>query len=101
MAGCDVHDYDGAARNWLQFWKTYQQIHPDFELFHMENVDLSRTAAWLIHGDEGRTLKRNGLMVTSVQSALGRGFDEKRVHGQNADSAKLRVNFAGHSFTTR
>ena len=101
MAGCDAHDYDGAERNWLQFWKTYQQIHPDFGLFQMENVDLSRTAAWLIHGDEGRTLKRNGLMVTSVQSALGRGFDEKRVHGQAADSAKLRVNFAGHSFLTR
>ena len=101
MAGCDVHDYDGSRRNWSEFWRIYEKINPDFELFHLPDVDLSRTAAWLIHGDEGRTLKKSGFMVTSVQSALGRGYDEKRVRGQGDDSAKLRVNFAGHSFTTR
>ena len=88
----------GARRNWSDFWTEYKKVNPGFELFSMPNVDLSRTAAWLVHGDEGRTLKKNGIMITSLQSALGRGYDEKRVAGP---PGKLRVNFAGHSFTTR
>jgi len=70
----------------------------------MEGVDFSRTAACLIHGDEGRTLKKGGMLVTSLQSAIGRGFDQKRVRANdrnNGQARKLQVNFAGHSFTTR
>lgn len=99
MAGCDRHDYDGACRNWKEFWRVYEKINPDFELFQMSDVDLAHTAAWLVHGDEGRTLKKGGLMVTSLQSALGRGYDEKRV--RKTAGKKLEVNFAGHTFTTR
>lgn len=101
MAGCDLHDWDGSDRNWTEFWRVYEKLNPNFELFEMVDIDLGRTAAMLVHGDEGRTLKKGGLMVTSLQSALGRGYDEKRVRGQRSDTALLRVNFAGHSFTTR
>jgi len=101
LAGCSPNDYQGASRNRSQFWENYQKVDPDFELFRIPNTDLSRTAAFLVHGDEGRTLKRNALMVTSLQSALGCGYDEQRVPGQKADTSNLRVNFAGHSFVTR
>ena len=43
--------------------------------------------------------EKNGMLVTSLQSALGRGYDQKRVRRQN--DTNLQVNFAGHSFTTR
>lgn len=99
LAGCDRFDYSGASRNWTEFWGTYQELFPGFEVFNVQGLDLSRTAAIFLHGDEGRTLKRGGMMITSLQSALGRGYDEKRVKGQTGN--KLRVNFAGHSFTTR
>lgn len=104
MAGCALRDFAGARRRWDAFWKSYQQVHPSFGLFDMEGIDLSRTAAFLLHGDEGRTLKKGGMMVTSLQSALGRGYDQKRVCQQRwmaGDAADLQVNFAGHSFTTR
>lgn len=101
LAGCDLHDYDGARRNFSEFWKAYEIINPTFELFQIPGIDLSRTAPFLVHGDEGRTLKKGGLMVTLVQCCLGKGFDDKRVRGQGSDSAKLRVNFAGHTFTNR
>ena len=65
----------------------------------MDGIDYSKTAAMLIHGDEGRTLKKNGMLVTSLQSALGHGYDQKRV--QRPNGSNLQVNFAGHSFTTR
>ena len=102
LAGVQRHDWEGARQNWSEFWSTYEQINPSFELFEVarsKQIDLSRTAAWLIHGDEGRTLKRGGLLVTSLQSALGRGYDQKRTKGQGV--SKLQVNFAGHSFCTR
>ena len=102
LAGCGTHDYEGARANWTEFWQTYQKIHPSFELFQQPDVDYSRTAAFLIHGDEGRTLKRGGMLVTSLQSALGRGYDQKRVGRQaGGGHSKLQVNFAGHTFTTR
>lgn len=102
LAGCDRFDSEGARQNWSAFWTNYEKVCPNFELFQMSDVDLSRTAAWFIHGDEGRTLKRGGMLITSLQSALGKGFDEKRLqkHGHR-DSPQLQVNFAGHSFTTR
>ena len=99
LAGCERHDYAGAARNWSQFWEAYKTVNPNFDLFEMDGIDYSKTAAMFIHGDEGRTLKKNGMLVTSLQSALGRGYDQKRVRRQN--DTNLQVNFAGHSFTTR
>jgi hypothetical protein len=99
MAGCNRHDYEGARRNLGEFWKTFQRIHPDFSLFSIPGIDFTRCLPWAIHGDEGRTLKKSGIMITSVQSVLGRGYDEKRV-GQSS-SARLEVNYTGHSFTTR
>ena len=99
-SGCSRHDYAGAINKWIEFWKTYQELYPTFQLFGRSDVDYSRTAAWVIHGDEGRTLKRNGILTTSLQSVLGFGYDEKRVV-KNAAASSLQVNFAGHSLTTR
>ena len=100
-SGCSLHDHVGSARNWTEFWSIYKKLHPDFPLFEIPGIDLGTTAAIAVHGDEGRTLKKGGLMLTAMQSVLGRGYDEKRVKGQNGESAKLRVNYSGHSFTTR
>lgn len=101
LAGCNRDDHVGAVCNWKQFWKNYKEVYPNFELFDYEDqLDFGRVAAVFLHGDEGRTLKRQGMMVTSVQSALGRGYDEKRVKNHPSGD-NLRVNFAGHSFTTR
>ncbi|CAK9051425.1 Uncharacterized protein SCF082_LOCUS28225 [Durusdinium trenchii] len=75
-------------------------VHPTFGLFDRDDVDLSRTAAFVLHGDEGRALKKGAMLVTSLQSALGRGYDQKRVNHAGT-SRDLKVNFAGHSFTTR
>ena len=101
LSGCHVHDYNGSCRNWSKFWELYQKVDPGHDIFERDGLDLSRTAAFCIHGDEGRTLKRGGIMVTSLQSALGCGYDELRVRGQKSDTSRLRVNFAGHSFITR
>ena len=101
LAGVKSAAYDMAREVWTEFWRKFRILNEDHELWSLD-LDLSRTAAFLVHGDEGRTLKKGGLMVTSLQSALGNGWDNKRVQKLDRDGVpRLSVNFAGHSFTTR
>lgn len=85
---------------WTEFWRRYEILNPDFSLFSDDNFDPAYTIGLFLHGDEGRTLKRGGLMVTSIQSVLGHGFREKRLK-RRRDESRLHVNFAGHTFLTR
>ena len=90
-----------AREMWSTYWANFQKIMPDFELFQLEGVDYSRTCAMLLHGDEGRSLKHQGIMVTALQSALGHGFDAKRLHGDGPQHVVPKVNYTGHSYLHR
>lgn len=52
------------------FWKTYQKEHPQHEVFG-RGVDLSRVIPLTVHGDGGRTAKKQPLEVFSLQPLLG------------------------------
>ncbi|CAK9089125.1 Uncharacterized protein SCF082_LOCUS42062 [Durusdinium trenchii] len=78
LAGLEFHEKHLAPHVWSQFWQNFRALQPHFSLFDMEGFDPRRTCACFLHGDEGRTLKKNGIMVTSLQSCLGTGFDEQR-----------------------
>lgn len=101
LAGLNVEDRRWSGVVWSQFWAKYKVLHPSFALFDMQGIDYTRTAAILLHGDEGRTLKKGGLMVTSIQSVLGMGYDNKRLKRNLDGSMKLKVNYANHTFTSR
>ena len=101
LAGVGRDEHATARAVWTDFWERYRVVQPHFQLFDMEDIDLSRTAAFLIHGDEGRTLKRQAIMVTALQSALGYGFDRKRMVRGGGGPQPLKVNYLGHSFTHR
>ena len=100
LAGLEFERRNEAGDVWQQFWDTYEILHPSFEVFGAP-FDQKRTAAIYIHGDEGRTLKKGGLMVTSIQSCLGFGFDQKRLKRRIDGSYKHLVNYVGHTFATR
>lgn len=105
LAGAGRNEHYAAMEIWRQFWHKYRTLHPDFGLFHMDGVeelDLGVVAALCIHGDEGTSLKKQGIMICSLQSMLGKGFDDKRVPRRGNDGMwHMRVNFAGHSATHR
>lgn len=101
LAGVAPGQYDVADTCWKQFWTEYQKLVPNHQVFDFPNFDMSKTAACMIHGDEGRTLKRHGIMITCFQSALGEGFDSKRLLRRNVVGGRLKMNYAGHSFTHR
>ena len=89
---------------WTEFWARYRKVeplHPIFRLADEGKIDLSRTAAMLLHGDEGRGRRRSPFLVVSYHSILGRGTvaaNRKRVQ---KPYLKMRTNFGGHSFTSR
>ena len=85
---------------WKEFWNRYETLNPSFSLFNTDGFQPETTIGLLLHGDEGRTLKRSALMVTSIQSVMGIGFDQTRLK-RPRDATRLQVNFAGHTFITR
>ena len=90
---------------WLRFWSNYRLLYPNFELFGLPNLDLSRTAAFYIHGDEGRGLKRQAFMITNLQCAVGYGSGpQDRKHANVAaseNSFRLKLNNLQSSYLTR
>lgn len=104
LSGLQFEDRHLIGTTWKQFWQQFQPLYPDFGIFDdLGTFDPAHTIAMYLHGDEGRTLKRSAVMVTSLQSVLGIGFNKKRLkrpRGAN-DLGKLWANFAGHTFTTR
>ncbi|CAK9105427.1 Uncharacterized protein SCF082_LOCUS49137 [Durusdinium trenchii] len=102
LSGAPRNDYVSSEGIWRQFWKQYRELCPDFSLFRMEGIDLAKTAGICLHGDEGTSLKRQGIMVCNWQSILGRGFDDKRVPRVDDRGVwQMRVNFTGHTHTHR
>ena len=101
LAGLSDADRHLSPMVWKQFWDHYKTLNPDFSLFSMENVDYGNMAALFVHGDEGRMLKKSGIMITALQSALGFGFDTKRMKRDRNGLFVLRVNYVGHTYTTR
>ena len=56
----------------LTFWQAYQKVHPGHELFASANAErLSRTVPVLLHGDGGRTQKKQPIEIVSLEAALG------------------------------
>ncbi|CAK9048732.1 unnamed protein product [Durusdinium trenchii] len=104
LAGLDDAHRHQAGEVWRSFWDKIEAMHPELEVFNEEfNLDRENTAAIYVHGDEGRSLKKSAVMVTSVQSCLGIGFSDKlRGCKRTVDGTlKHEINYRGHTYTTR
>ena len=75
--------------SYQSFWHKYQRIRPEHPCFK-KNMCLSRCVPCFLHADEGTSIKKRGVLVLSLQSALGAGSR------RSAD-----VNFSGDTFLTR
>ena len=96
-------DEQRTRRIWRRFWniyRSYHSAHPIFQLEAEKKIDLSRCAAFIFHGDEGRSLKKKPLFVANFFSALGRGTSES-VTAQKRKYIKMKINYRGPSFATR
>ena len=107
---CGLKAPDSAREQaiWSAFWEKYRALDPEHEIFKKAasgTLELSRCAAMLLHGDEGRGRRRQAFMVVSYHSCLGRGAaPEKRARkGKTVAKPylKMKTNFRGHTYTTR
>ena len=108
LSGLQQPDAKRSASQWSSFWQKFRAYSPHHTVFAKADrgeIDLSRTAGILVHGDEGRSRRRSAIMILSWQSILGRGTGplHRSEKGKllRKQYAKLLPNFSGHSYTTR
>jgi len=97
---------EGLQSTLLEFWRRYAYEWPDFGIYDDASagkLSLSRTIPTYIHGDEGRGFKRSGVMILSLQGAIGRGSKpfQKRHPIRSIRKIKMGVNLQGSSFNSR
>lgn len=81
-----------------EFWRQYKIWEPEHEVWMHDHFDPETTVPLLVHGDGGRTYKKEELMVVQWQPVLGWGTRASHpVHRPGVAG----VNLQKHSFTTR
>ena len=112
ILGVPIAYSDGALP---RFWHTYRKIFPNHEIFHQQPpVDFSHLLPYYLHGDGGRTYKKDSIMILSMFSAFGEGTARSPVNLEpvpgkgpkrpfRADDGSFRpgVNLKGNPFTNR
>ena len=111
--------------NFKSFWTVYQKQHGSHQVFQTHGNHLERVIPLLLHGDEGRAVKRTNYFVTSIESPLGSlsddnlhcscqqalnnrqglpsyGFDAGGLSDETLGLARNMVtNYKGHSYLSR
>lgn len=72
--GCDGEQFH---QQLASFWTCYEFYQPNHEVFKKDKSALSSTIPLLVHGDEGRYLKKGNFMVCTIECALGCDTDKK------------------------
>ena len=75
-----------AGDNFESFWKLYQVEHPTHQVYSVHNGNLHNVVPLLIHGDEGRSIKKTNYLVVSIESILGSQEDARIRAGCNCES---------------
>lgn len=89
---------------WTAFWKNYQRQEPEHVIFQRardNQLDLGNCFAVVVHGDEGRSKKRNAFLVVNIHSVLGRGVEVGLRKAPRKEYIKMLPNLVGHSYTNR
>ena len=69
LGGCEMGA--DSERMILKFWDAYKLEHPTHSVFKHDRARLSRTIPLTVHGDGGRTQKKQPLEVFSFEPTLG------------------------------
>ncbi|CAK9082109.1 Uncharacterized protein SCF082_LOCUS39051 [Durusdinium trenchii] len=96
-----------------RFWGKYKRLCPQHDIFAEANLDFSHLIPYYLHGDGGRTYKKDPIMILSMFSAFGCGtarnpVELQPVPGQSrkrrfdhGDKFEPGVNLRGNTFTSR
>lgn len=62
------------------FWERYRSIHPRHQLWSQVDKgekDITKCIPLYLHGDEGTSFKRGGILFLSLQGAIGYGTSKR------------------------
>ena len=99
-------DMSDAETTLLTFWRRFSKQNPGHQVYAASargDCTLARCIPVMIHGDEGRGFKRSGIMVLSVQGAIGKGsvpFLKAHPDGEDRQHC-MAVNIKGISYNSR
>lgn len=82
------------------FWDRFRSSFGDHGVFQAD-VELKRCLPLLLHGDEGRGKKRQGVLILDVHSILGAGVATKRKRNRQREARVQSMNYKGHPLCTR
>ena len=73
ISGVSSPDMGACCRKWSVFWERFRAVSGRHPVFARSSAALERTCAMILHGDEGRSLKKSQLMVLALHSIMGFG----------------------------
>ena len=95
------------------FWNKFRALQPEHDIFSQER-DWAHLIPYYLHGDGGRTYKKDAIMILTMFSAFGSGTarnpvelqpvpgkDPKRPRSDHGISFKPGVNLRGNTLTCR
>ena len=93
----------------MEFWRRYQQVYPQHELFGPKGAHLprERCVPVFIHGDEGTTYKKSAVLLISFQPVIGFGSQRRSIQAaltdfeKDMEKAGIPVNFLRTGFQSR
>ena len=100
MCGLAKPDHPRECAILSEFWKRFRALYPNHQLW-ASNLDWSRTAPLLLHGDEGRGRKKAPFLVCSWRSALGLGTDAANKSRKHKPYLSMKLNYAGNAYKHR
>jgi hypothetical protein len=85
-----------------EFWKRYKQQYPTHELFQKKTGNLANHIPIYVHGDEGTTYKRKGVLCIAFQSPIGYGArNSPNERPEQVNDAGIPLNLLRTSLQTR
>ena len=100
LCGLDHPDEKRTGEIWTSFWNRYKKINPGHEIFTRRGHDFSRTCGLMLHGDEGRSLRKSPIMVISTHSVMGFGISTSCPKYKDGYLAQ-KLNYEKSTWTTR
>ncbi len=98
LAGLETPDSQKCQETWSLFWRRFRVLRPDHEIFHRPGFDYSRCCALLLHGDEGRSLRKSAILILAAHSILGYGI---RTSCKTSNTESHRLNYVKSTWVTR
>ena len=99
LCGLQDPDEQRCSAIWTCFWERYKAIHPSHPVFQL-GIDLSHTCALLLHGDEGRSLRKSPILCVSTHSIMGFGISTSKT-SQKKSWLAMNLNYEQPTWATR